>query len=338
MADPAGVTPPLMSLSRRRFLAAIAGSLLATPLAAGAQQAGRIPRVAILWSAAPSGPYAQAFRQGLHELGYVEGKSIVVEDRSAEGRPDRLPGLAAELVRLKVDVILAAESDTIRAAWQATKTIPIVMTASGDPVGIGVVASLAHPGGNVTGLTSITTELGGKRLELLRGLVPGVTRVAFVWNPDNPVQAMMFSETEVAARSLGVQLQSLMVRGPSGLEGAFSAMAKERSGALIVVVDLLLFAHMRRIADFAVASKLPAIAQRREFAEAGGLMTYGPSYSDLFRRAATYVDKILKGAKPADLPVEQPTKFDLIINLKTAKALGLTIPPTLLARADQVIE
>jgi len=324
-------------MDRRALISMVGGSILAGPIAAEAQQAGRIPRVAILWSGAPSGPYAQAFRQGLRELGYVEGKSIVLEDRSAEGRPDRLPGLAAELVRLKVDVILAAESDTILAAWQATKTIPIVMTASGDPVGIGVVASLAHPGGNVTGLSSITTQLAGKRLELVRGLVPGVTRVAFVWNPDNPVQAMMFSETEVAARSLGVQVQSLKVRGPSELEGALSAMAKDRPGALIVVVDLLLFAHMRRIADLAVTSKVPAIAQRKEFAEAGGLVTYGPSYSDLFRRAATYVDKILKGAKPADLPIEQPTKFELVVNLKTAKALGLKIPPSVLGRADQII-
>jgi putative ABC transport system substrate-binding protein len=313
-------------------------SFLAAPLAAGAQQAGRIPRIGLLWSGAPSDPYAQAFRQGLQELGYVEGKSIVLEDRSAEGRPDRLPTLAAELVRLQVDVILAAESETIRAAWQATKTIPIVMATSGDPVGLGVVASLAHPGGNVTGLSSISTELAGKRLELLKGLVPGVTRVAFVWNPDNPVQARMFTETEVAARSLGVQLQSLKVRGPSELDGALSAMTQERAGALIVVVDLLLFAHMRRIADLAVVSRLPAIAQRKEFAEAGGLMTYGPSYAGLFRRAATYVDKILKGAKPADLPVEQPTKFELVLNLKTAKALGLTIPPSVLFQADEVIQ
>ena len=323
-------------MNRRAFVTGL-GVLLAAPRAE-AQQAGGIPRIGLLWSGAPSDPYAQAFRQGLQELGYVEGKSILLEDRSADGRPDRLPALAAELVRLKVDVILAAESDTIRAAWQATKTIPIVMTASGDPVGIGVVASLARPGGNVTGLSSITTELGGKRLELLRSLAPGVTRVAFVWNPDNPVQAMMFNQTEVAARSLGVQLQSLKVRGPSGLDGAFSAMARERPGALIVVVDLLLFAHMKRIADFAVASELPAMAQRKEFAEAGGLMTYGPSYSDLFRRSATYVDKILKGAKPGDLPVEQPTKFELVINLKTAKAIGVTIPPSLLLRADEVIE
>jgi putative ABC transport system substrate-binding protein len=312
-------------------------SLLAAPLAAEAQQVGRIPRIGLLWSGASLDPYAQAFRQGLQELGYVEGKSIVLEDRSAEGRPDRLPTLVAELVRLQVDVILTAESETIRAAWQATKTIPIVMATSGDPVGLGVVASLAHPGGNVTGLSSISTELAGKRLELLKGLVPDVTRVAFVWNPDNPVQALMFTETEVAARSLEVPLQSLKVRGPSELDDAFSAMTKERAGALIVVVDLMLFAHMRRIADLAVASRLPAIAQRKEFAEAGGLMTYGPSYSDMFRRAATYVDKILKGAKPANLPVEQPTKFELVLNLKTAEALGLTIPPRVLFQADEVI-
>jgi ABC-type uncharacterized transport system substrate-binding protein len=203
------------------LLVTLALGLLVVPLAAGAQQAARIPRIGLLWSGAPSDPYAQAFRQGLQELGYVEGKSIVLEDRSAEGRPDRLLTLAAELVRLQVDVILAAESDTIRAAWQATKTIPIVMTASGDPVRIGVVASLAHPGGNVTGLSSMTTGLAGKRFELLKGLVPGVTRVAFIWNPDNPVQALIFTETEVAARSLGVQLQSLKVRGPSELDGAF---------------------------------------------------------------------------------------------------------------------
>jgi len=332
---------------RRIVLAvALAFSVLLAPLAADAQQAaGKVYRIgflSVLGAPTPSTPAGvlEAFRQGLRELGWVEGQNIVIDYRFAEGRFDRLPDLAAELVRLKVDIIVAVATQGVAAAKNATETIPIVMiSGSADPVGLGFIASLARPGGNVTGLSySVGPEILGKGLELLKEIVPKVRRVAILSNPASPVQPLFIREVKVAARSLGVQLQLLEARGPNEFDGAFAAMAKERVGALLVVADGLFILHRTRLADLAARSRLPAIYGYREHVEAGGLMSYGSSLRDLWRRAATYVDKILKGAKPADLPVEQPTKFELVINLKTAKALGLTIPPSVLIRADEVIQ
>ena len=332
---------------RRIVLAvALAFSVLLAPLAADAQQAaGKVYRIgflSVLGAPTPSTPAGvlEAFRQGLRELGWVEGQNIVIDYRFAEGRFDRLPALAAELVRLKVDIIVAVATQGVAAAKNATETIPIVMiSGSADPVGLGFIASLARPGGNVTGLSySVGPEILGKGLELLKEIVPKVRRVAILSNPASPVQPLFIREVKVAARSLGVQLQLLEARGPNEFDGAFAAMAKERVGALLVVADSIFILHRTRLADLAARSRLPAIYGYREHVEAGGLMSYGPSVRDLFRRAATFVDKILKGAKPADLPVEQPTKFELVINLKTAKALGLTIPPSVLIRADEVIQ
>jgi len=333
-------------ISRRRFLTGAAIAL--APMGATAyaqeykaQQPGKVPRIGFLGTRSLSdmSPYLDAFRQGLRELGWVEGQNIVIDYRFAEGRFDRLPDLAAELVRLKVDIIVALPTPGAVAAKNATKTIPIVAIAVGDPVGIGLIASLAHPGGNVTGLSfSVGLEIGGKGLELLNETVPKVRRVAILSNPGNPGQPLSIEHLNVAARSLGMQLQLLEARGPNDFDGAFAAMAKERVGALLVVADSMFLLHRTRLADLAARSRLPAAYGTREMVEAGGLMSYGPSLRDLFRRSATYVDKILKGAKPGDLPVEQPTKFELVINLKAAKALGLTIPPSLLARADEVIQ
>jgi len=332
---------------RRIVLAvALAFSVLLAPLAADAQQAaGKVYRIgflSVLGAPTPSTPAGvlEAFRQGLRELGWVEGQNIVIDYRFAEGRFDRLPDLAAELVRLKVDIIVAVATQGVAAAKNATETIPIVMiSGSADPVGLGFIASLARPGGNVTGLSySVGPEILGKGLELLKEIVPKVRRVAILSNPASPVQPLFIREVKVAARSLGVQLQLLEARGPNEFDGAFAAMAKERVGALLVVADGLFILHRARLADLAARSRLPAIYGYREHVEAGGLMSYGSSLRDLWRRAATYVDKILKGAKPADLPVEQPTKFELVVNLKTAKALGLTIPQSVLVRADEVIQ
>jgi len=325
-------------MDRRAFLAGTGAVLLAAPLAAEAQQAGRVPRIGFLGTFA--GPAFDAFRQALRELGWVEGQNIAIDYRSAGGRLDRLPDVAAELVRLKVDIIVAEGTQGVAAAKNATETIPIVMIAgSADPVGLGFIASLARPGGNVTGLSySVGPEIVGKLLELLKETVPKVRRVAILSNPANPVQPLFIRELKVAARSLGVQLQLLEARGPDEFDGAFAAMTKERVGALLVVADSMFIFHRTRLPDLAARSRLPAAYGTRADVEAGGLMSYGPSMRDLFRRAATYVDKILKGAKPGDLPVEQPTKFELVINLKTAKALGLTIPQSLLLRADEVIQ
>ncbi len=281
----------------------------------------------------------EAFRQGLRGLGWVEGQNIVIEYRSAEGRYDRLPDLAADLVRLKVDIIAAAGTAATTAAKNATRAIPIVMIGVGDPVGLELIASLARPGGNVTGLTfSVGMETAGKGLELLKEALPKVRRVAVLTNPANPGQPLALKNVKAAARSLGMQLQLLEARGPDEFDGTFAAMAKERVGALLVVSEAMFNIHRVRLADLAARNKLPSMHGFREDAEAGGLMSYGPDLADLCRRSATYVDKILKGAKPGDLPVEQPTKFELVINLKTAKALGLTIPASVLSRADQVIE
>ena len=325
-------------ISRRAFVASLGGDLLAAPLAAEGQQAGKVPRMGFLGVFA--GPNFDAFRQALRELGWVEGQNIVIDHRSAEGRLDRMPDLAAEVVRLKVDIIVAEGTQGVTAARNATETIPIVMIAgSADAVGLRFIASLARPGGNVTGLSySVGPDIAGKGLELLKETVPKVRRVAILSNPANPVQPLFIRELKVAARALGVQLQLLEARGPDEFDGAFAAMTKERVGALLVVADSMFIFHRTRLADLAARSRLPAAYGNRADVEAGGLMSYGPSFRDLWRRAAGYVDKILKGAKPSDLPVEQPTKFELVINLKTAKALGLTIPQSLLARADEVIQ
>jgi len=322
-------------------MGALAGTLLAAPLAAEAQQAGKVHRIGYLTGGLSTDrPHLiEAFRQGLRELGWVEGQNIIIEYRYAEGRFDRLPDLAAELVRLKVDIIVAVATPASAAAKNATGTIPIVGISLGDPVGTGLIASLARPGGNVTGVSySVGVETIGKGLELLNEIVPNVRQVAILSNPGNPLHAPAVRDVKVAARSLGVQLQLLEARGPTEFDGAFAAMAKERVGGLFVVADTMFNLHRARLVELAAKSRLPAAYGTRDAVEAGGLMSYGPSLPDLFRRGATYVDKILRGAKPADLPVEQPTKFELVINLKTAKALGLTIPPSLLARADEVIE
>ncbi len=327
-------------ISRRVFLGTMAGGLLAAPLAAEAQQAVKIPRIGYLGPTYAAGGkhLLDAFREGMRELGYVEGKNIVIEYRWAEGKYDRFPDLAAELVRLKLDLIVAVSTPGAQAAKRATKTIPIVMVGIADPVAVGLVASVARPGGNITGLTFISPELTGKRLELLKEVVPGLTRVAVLANPGHPGSAPQVREAQVAAQALGLQLQLWELRDPKEFDSAFSAMSREGVGALNVLSDALFQAERRRIADLAAMHRLPAIHFVKEYAAAGGLMAYGASLPDQFRRAASYVDKILKGAKPADLPVEQPTKFELVINLKTAKALSLTISPSVLLRADEVIE
>ncbi len=304
---------------------------------AEAQKPAKVPRIGFLSGGARESAH-EAFRQGLRELGYVEGQNIVVEYRFAQGEGDRLPDLAVELVRLKVDVIVAASTLDALAAQRAARTTPVVMALSSDPVETRLVASLARPGGNITGLTTLSPELSGKRLELLKEAVPRLSRVAVLWNAANPDKALEFEKTQIAARSLGVRLQSLEVRGPNDFESAFRAATRARAGALLTLPDTLTISHLSRIADLAAKSRLPTIHEQREFAEAGGLMAYGPNHSDLFRRAASYVDKILKGSKPGDLPVEQPTKFEFVINLKAAKQIGLTIPPNVLVRADKVIK
>ena len=326
-----------MRHSRAGLLVALALGLIATPLPTQAQEPAKVPRLGFL-ATGPS-PRVEAFWQALRQLGYVEGQNIAIERRFSENKIDRLPALAAELVRLKVDVIVAPDPPAASAARNATRTIPIVMRSSSDPVEAGLVASIARPGGNITGVYSIAEELVGKRLELLKAVVPRVSRVAVLWDPDFPASARWFREAEVAARSLGVQLQSLEVRCPNpDYESAFGVATRGHAGALITLRNPPIVFHQRRIVNLATKSRLPAIYDDREFVESGGLMSYGANLADMYRRAATYVDKILKGAKPADLPVEQPTRFELVINLKTAKALGLTIPRSILVRADQVIQ
>ena len=315
-------------------------SLNLAPIAAEAQQAARIPRIGFLSASSPSSeePRLAAFREGLRQLGYVEKQNIMIEYRWAEGKLDRLSVLAADLVRLKVDVIVAGGEAPIRAALRATGTIPIVMAVVGDPGGSGLVTSLARPGGNITGLSALSPELSGKALGLLKEAFPKIIRVAILWNPTNSAKVLDFKETQAAAKALGIALQSLEVRSADDLDRAFEAATRERAEALSVRSDSLVLFHRKRIVEFAGRRRLLAIYELSEFVEAGGLMSYGPQRVDLYRRAATYVDKILRGANPADLPVEQPTKFELVINLKTAKALGLTIPQSLLLRADQVIQ
>ena len=321
------------------LVVALCATLFALCLSAGAQQSNKIPRIGFLSALFPTTNPAriEAFRQGLRDVGYVEGKNIIIEYRYAERKFDRLPALATELVRLKVDVIVTSASQETRAAKEATNTIPIVMTNVGDPVETGFVASLARPGDNITGLSTLSRELSGKRLELLKEIIPKLTRVAVLGNSTSPGNADTLKELEVAAQALKLQLQYLDVLSVNDIETAFRAAGKERADAVIVLSGSILTSQRRQIIDLAVKSRLPASYARPEFVESGGLMTYGVSLIDNFRRAASYVDKILNGAKPADLPVEQPTKFELVINLKAAKQIGLTIPPDVLARADRVI-
>jgi len=301
-----------------------------------AQQATRIPKIGYL---AAAGHLIAVFGEGLRELGYIDRKTVLLEVRLAEGAGERLPELARELVALKPDVIVATSDLAIASVRRETQTIPIVMVFSSDPAGAGFVASLARPGGNVTGLSTLSSEISGKKLELLREVIPGLSRVALLWNPDSRGNLLDYKETEAAARSLHIELQSVELFRGEDLDRAFSAVTKGRAQALIVPTgNPITVARRDQVASFARRSRLPSIYGAREYVDDGGLMSYGPGAADLFRRAATYVDKILKGAKPADLPVEQPTKFELVINLKTAKALGLTIPPSLLRRADHVIQ
>ena len=327
-----------LTMRSRTPLLILVLSLLAVPLVVEAQPARTVPRVGYLEAGSLSAHPLEAFRQGLRELGYREGQNIIIEYRAAEGKPERLAALAADLARLGVDVIFAVSPPAIHAAKNATRTIPIVFVGAADPVISGFVASLARPGANLTGLTLLGPELSGKRLELLKEAVPGLSRVAVLWNQGNPAAASMLKETEAAAGALSVELQASGVRDPAGLDRAFSAMTRERAAAVVVLPDAMLHSQKRRIVALAAKSRLPAIYYAKDYVEAGGLMAYGASFPDLFRRSATHVDKILKGAKPADLPVEQPTKFELVINAKTAKTLGLTIPQSVLLRADQVIE
>jgi putative tryptophan/tyrosine transport system substrate-binding protein len=321
-----------------RFLVTFALSIFVAPLATRAQPPTHVPRIGyLLGTTREQEPALEAFLEGMRALGYVEGQNLVIEYRAAEGQYERLPALAAELVQRKVDVLLAVNTPAALAAKDATTTIPIVMLGVGDPVGSGLVASLARPGGNVTGVASLQTDLVGKQLEFLKAVLPTVSRVAVLWNPANPAHARHVRAADVAAQALGVQLHLLEARGPDAFDRAFAAMISAHAGALLVLGDALVFEHRRRLAELAVTSRLPTVHNLRPYVEAGGLMAYGPSLPDLRRRAAVHVDKILKGAKPADLPVEQPTTYELIINLKTAQALGLTIPPTLLFQADEVI-
>jgi len=312
--------------------------LLAAPGPAVAQPAGQIPRVGFLGASSSTSANVEAFRQGLRELGWAEGKNIVIEYRFAEGHFDRLPDLAADLVRLKVDVITAAPTPGAVAAKRATGTIPIVMVGVGDPVGLGLIATLARPGGNVTGLSFDAGMEIGKGLEIIKETLPNSRRVAVLSNPANPGQPAAMKNVKAAARLLGVELRFLEAQGPDEFDGVFATMAKERVEALLVVTDATFYIQRARLADLATKHRLPAVCGFRDYAEAGALMSYGPSVVAMYQRAAFFVDRILKGAQPASLPVEQPTKFELVINLKAAKALGLAIPQSLLARADEVIQ
>ena len=324
-------------MSGKIFVCLLITLLLGTVPAEAQQPGAKVPRIGFLGATSPSTNAAriEAFRQGLRELGYVEGKNIVIEYRWAEGKTERLPDLAAELVRLKVDIIVTAGAAVTRPAKEATSTIPIVMSFDNDPVGSGFVASLARPGGNITGLSALFPELSGKRLELLKEVVPVLSRMAVFGTSTQPAQGLR--ETELAAGAFGVRAQYIDVLSPQDFETAFQAARKGRADAILVLSSPVIFSQRTRIADLAVKNHLPMMFPQSEWVEDGGLMSYAPNYADLFRRAATYVDKILKGAKPADLPVEQPTKFEFIINLKAAKQISLTIPPNVLVRADRVI-
>jgi len=328
-------------MDRRTFLGAAAGALLGTPFGTRAQQAGQAPRIGYLVqnSADMAQPQLSAFREGLRERGWVDGKNVVIETRFAEGRLDRLPALVSELIRLKVDVIVTSSSGTSWVAKNATQSIPIVMAASANALGEGLVSSLAHPGGNITGMTFITgPEIAGKQLQLLKEVAPGASRVAMLMNPTNRSHAAFAREVRIAAHSLGAQVQTLEAANSEQLDGAFAAMTREHAGSLLILTDSVFVGQRKRIVSLAASSRLPALYSQREFVDIGGLISYGPNLENMFRRAATHVDKILKAAKPGDLPVEQPTTFELVINMKTAKALGLTVPQSLLLRADDVIQ
>ena len=327
--------------TRRAFLGTLAAGALAAPGGLRAQQTGRVPRIG--WLGGPSResaqPFVQPFLEGLKDLGWVEGQNIAIEWRFAGGQADRLPGLARELVQLNVDLIVVPSTPTAMAAKNATRTIPLVSVGGNDPVALGLVASLAQPGGNITGLTiSLGPEIAGKQLDLLKGAVPSISRMAALWNPTTPGNALALKEAEAAARGLGVELYPLEARSVGNFDGAFATMTARRTGALLVLADVMFVTHRVRLARLAAKNRLPAMYPQKEFVQDGGLMSYGASNTDNFRRAAIYVDKILKGARPADLPIERPTKFELVINLKTANALGLTIPPSLLQRADEAIQ
>jgi len=322
------------------LIVAFALSVLLTPPATEAQQRAHLPRVGYLGTSSASleAELVKAFRDGLRDLGYVEGQNILIEYRWAEGNYQRFPDLVADLVNLKVDVILTAGTPGALAAKRATQTIPIVMAVTGDAVGTGLVSSLARPGGNLTGLTMMVPDLEGKRLEILREVVPKLTALVVLLNTANPLTAIQWKQTEISARTLGIQLQSVELRRPEEFKDAFAKVARQRPDGITMVADRFLLAHRMQIVDFVAKTRLPAIYPYRDFVVAGGLMSYSPSYEDLFRRSATYVDKILKGAKPSDLPIEQPTKFELLVNMRTAKTLGVPIPPSLLLRADHVVE
>jgi putative tryptophan/tyrosine transport system substrate-binding protein len=325
---------------RREFITLIGGAATAWPLAAHAQQAGKIPRVGFMGNstAALEANLVGPFRDGLRELGYQEGRNIVIEYRWAEGNYERFPALVAELLAVPVDVIVTAGTPATLAVKKATSTMPLVMIAVGDPVGTGVVPSLARPGRNITGLSSIAPDLEGKRLELLREVIPNLSHVVLFLNPLNPFHTVSMRQALTAAQALGIKLQPLEVRTSGELDGAFAAIVREKPDALLILADRVFLHDRKRMMDFATEHRLPSVNAYRELVEAGGLMSYGPSYEDMHRRAADYVDKILKGTKPGDLPVEQPTKFTLILNLKAARTLGIDVSPMLLARADEVIE
>ena len=327
-------------MSKKIFGLALGAMLLALSFPAEAQQPGKVPRIGFLGNstAALEQNLVGPFREGLRDLGYVEGRNILIDYRWAEGTYERFPALLAELIALKVDVIVTAGTPASLAVKKATASIPLVMLAVGDPVGTGLVASLARPGGNITGLTSIAAELEGKRLELLKDIVPKLSRVAILWNPASAFQVVAVKEAQIAAEGLRLKLQLLGVQAAEEFDNAFSAIVRERAGALVVLADRLFLHNRDRIVGFTAKSRLPTVYAYIELVEAGGLMSLGPSYAEMHRRAATYVDKILKGTKPADLPVEAPLKFELIINLKAAKQIGLTIPPNVLVRADRVIK
>jgi len=334
---------PELAHSVTRLAAAVGLVLLAASLSTvAAQPAENVPRVGYISPGSSADPFRQrrfeAFRQGLRELGYVEGRTIALEPRWAEGKYERYPALAADLVRLKVRVIVAVGGAATRATQQATKVTPIVMSVVIDPIGSGLVSSLARPGGNVTGVTIMASDIVGKQFELLKQAAPEISRVALLWNPANPGGAAQLREAEAAARALGVRLQAVEARDPQEIERAFGAMTRERAGALVIFADAIFGNQRKQIADLALKSRLPSICGIPEYGEDGGLIAYAANNTELERHAAIFVDKILKGAKPADLPVEQPTKFELIINRRTAKAIGLTIPPSLLQRADQIID
>ena len=328
-------------MKRREFIALVGGAAVGWPVAASAQQPAKIARIGYLSINLAGSSLLEAFRQGLRDLGYVEGRNVVIEYRDAEGKLERLPALAAELVALKVDVILAPGTHHALATKQATRTLPIVVVGAADPVTDGLVTNLARPGGNVTGLSALAPELVGKRLELLTQIVPGISRVAVLWEPGalgERTERDLQKDAEVVAQALGVRLQFLEARAPADFDRVFSDMTRARADALTGLWGAMFFGERKRLVDLAAKNRLPAVYPLREYVDAGGLIAYGPNFADLIRRAASYVDKIFKGAKPGDLPVEQPTKFELVINVKTAKALGLEVPPSLLARADEVIE